>query len=232
MDTEIFQNWSTMIKLAMPSLVMYEADTIGFEIMTVMAGRMGTAEIGAHTLLIMLCASLYKVPLSMGVATGTEIAKCLGQGSARKAHRTATISLYLAGGIACAPFLMLTSLRQFIPRFLTNDSRIVALMHDVMPIIATFQFIDAFVGVMNSVIRGMGKQSFGAGVQLFGCYVIGLPTCALTALGLGWHLKGLWAGIALTMLVVVLLEGMYLWSVDWEKLVVDAELRNASELGE
>lgn len=229
LDAQIFQNWSTMFELAVPSLMMLEADCIGFEVLTILAGRFGTAELGAQTLLVTLCAFIYKTPLSLGIAAGTER---LGEASAKQAREAAKFSLCLAGGIASAVFIVLLSLRYHIPWIMTDDESIIALMQEVLPLIAVFQSVDAFVGVMNGIIRGIGKQLFGAWVQMFGCYAVGLPCCIIMAFSLGWRLRGLWTGISLAIVVVSVLEGIYLWLMDWEQLVEDARRRNAIEQDE
>jgi MATE family multidrug resistance protein len=229
LDRQIFNNWSSMLKLALPSLLMLEADCIGFEVMTIMAGRFGTAELGAQTLTVTLCGFIYKTPLSLGIAAGTEIAQRLGEASARKARQAARISIVLATFIAWAVFLALLLFKQHLPWILTDDKSIIALMREILPIIAVFQFVDAYVGVMNGIIRGIGKQAFGAWVQLVGCYAVGLPVSGYTAFGLDWRLKGLWTGIALAMVFVCIVQGLYLWKVDWRRLVDDARHRNDGE---
>jgi MATE family multidrug resistance protein len=229
LDAQVFRNWSTMFKLAVPSLLMLEADCIGFEIMTVMAGRFGTSELGAQTLSVTLGSFIYRTPLSLGIAAGTEVANRLGEASVQKAREAAKISLILTSVTAWAIFFALLLCKQHLPWILTNDESIIALMQEVLPIIAVFQFVDAYVGVMNGIIRGIGKQAFGAWSQLFGCYVVGLPVSAFTAFHLDWRLKGLWTGIALAMVFICLVQGAYLWFVDWQRLVDDARHRNDGE---
>lgn len=226
---EIFEHWSTLLRLAFPSLVMYEADCIAFEMLEVMAGRMGIPELGAHTLLITLCGFIYRTPLSLGVAAGTELARRLRERSLDHAVEATRMSIALAGGIAMTVFISLSALHNDIPRLLTTEEQIVRLMQPILPILGGFMFFDAFVGVMNGILRGIGKQKYGATLQLIGYYMIGLPVSAMTGFGLRWNLKGLWTGISVAMIVVASLEAVYLRSIDWEQLVNDATEPNVAE---
>ena len=47
-----------------------------------------------------------------------------------------------------------------------------------------------------------------------------------TAFGLGWRLEGLWAGVAIALGLVGIIEGTFLWRTDWERSVEDAKGRN------
>jgi MATE family multidrug resistance protein len=165
----------------------------------------------------------------LGVAASTQVAERLGEGSAQKAKAAANSALLLAAGVGSFFAVLLLVFRHEIPYIFTNDKSVVALMFSVVPMIAIFQLSDAIVGVMNGIIRGIGKQYVGAWIQTLGYYVVGLPCSIGSAFGLGWHLNGLWAGISAAMLLICILEGIYMYSLDWSSLVEDAEGRNALE---
>jgi MATE family multidrug resistance protein len=227
LDRKIFENWTPMINLAVPSCLMVEVECIGFEILTLLAGVFGTAELCAQTLLVTLCGFIFKIPFSLGIAASTQVAERIGEGSEKKAKETANAALLLAGGIGSFMVVVLLALRNQIPYLFTDDESVVILMFSVVPMIAIFQLVDGVVGVMNGVIRGIGKQYVGAWIQTLGYYVVGLPCSIGSAFGLGWHLNGLWAGISMAMLLICVLEGIYGYSLDWSSLVEDAKVRNA-----
>jgi MATE family multidrug resistance protein len=218
-----------MIKLAVPSCLMVEVECIGFEILTLLAGIFGTAELCAQTLLVTLCGFIFKIPFSLGIAASTQIAERLGEGSEQKAKEAAKFSISLAGGIGSFFVILLMIFRNKIPYLFTNDESVVALMFSVVPMIAIFQLVDAVVGVINGIIRGIGKQYIGAWIQTLGYYAVGLPCSIGAAFGLGWQLNGLWVGISIAMLLICVLEGIYMYFLDWSSLVEDAKCRNALE---
>jgi MATE family multidrug resistance protein len=224
-----FQNWMPMIKLAIPSLLMVEVECIGFEILTLLAGVFGTAELCAQTLLVTLCGFIFKIPFSLGIAASTQIAERIGEGSHQKAKETARCAITLAGAFGGGLVIVLMIFRNQIPYLFTSDPSVVVLMFSVVPMIAIFQLVDAIVGVTNGIIRGIGKQYIGAWIQTLGYYVVGLPCSIGAAFGLGWRLNGLWAGISVAMTLICCLEGCYMYFLDWSKLVEDAKGRNDLE---
>ncbi|TLD25699.1 mate efflux family protein [Venturia nashicola] len=224
-----FQNWMAMIKLAIPSLLMLEVECIGFEILTLLAGQMGTAELCAQTLLVTFCGFIYKIPYSLAIAASTQISERIGEGSHQKAKETAKLVVLLAASFGSVLVVILLVFRNKIPYLFTNDPSVIVLMFSVVPMIAIFQLVDAIVGVTNGIIRGIGKQYVGAWIQTLGYYVVGLPFSVFAAFGLGWKLNGLWAGISVAMLLICFLEGMYMYFLDWSELVEDAKERNDAE---
>lgn len=218
-----------MIKLAIPSLAMVEVECIGFEILTLLAGHFGTAELCAQTLLVTFCGFIYKIPFSVGIAASTQIAERIGEGSHEKAKETAKLAISLATGFGTVLVFLLMIFRNQIPYLFTNDPSVVVLMFSVVPMIAVFQLVDAIVGVTNGIIRGIGKQYIGAWIQTLGYYVVGIPCSVGAAFGLGWKLNGLWAGISVAMLLICCLQGIYLYFLDWSGLIEDAKGRNDAE---
>lgn len=55
-----------------------------------------------------------------------------------------------------------------------------------------------------------------------------MPISFGTCFGLGWGLYGLWAGPAIALLVVALVEGWFILRADWNQAVEAATARNAA----
>ncbi|KAE9364903.1 MATE efflux family protein, partial [Stipitochalara longipes BDJ] len=226
-DAKIFKNWGPMAKLAVPDCLMMVADSIGFEVLTLLAGLNGTAELCAQSLLCLLVSTTYQVPLSLSIAASTRIAELMGKGSASGAKYAAKCAMLLAIGVGILNVVLIPYFRHGIPYLFTNDQEVADLMLGVLPLIGIFQLIDAVLGVLNGIIRGLGKQYIGAWIQMICFYGIGIPCSIGAAFGFGWHLIGLWAGISLALILIVSLECVYLSFVDWGSFLKDAEERNA-----
>lgn len=122
--------------------------------------------------------------------------------------------------------ILLSSLRNYIPQLFTNDADVIALVAKILPLCAAFQLFDALAACCNGILRGLGRQEVGGYVQLFCYYVVAMPISMGTAFGLGWGLEGLWAGVAIALGLVAVIEGVFLSRVDWERSVEDARSRN------
>lgn len=122
--------------------------------------------------------------------------------------------------------LLLSSLRNYLGQLFTSDPEVIALVARILPICAAFQLFDALAACCNGILRGLGRQEVGGYVQLFCYYAVAMPISMGTAFGLGWQIEGLWAGVAIALGLVGIIEGIFLWRTDWERSVEDAKGRN------
>lgn len=221
-----FQNWGPMIKLAIPGLVMVEAEVLAFEILTFAAARFGVTVLAAQSVLGTLTSLTFQIPFPVSIATSTRIANLIGATLADAAKVSARVGLCFAFVIGCLNVILLSSLKNFIPRLFTDDEEVIAIVSEILPLCAAFQLFDALAANCNGILRGLGKQEIGGYVQLFCYYVIAMPLSFGTAFGLGWGLWGLWTGVALALGFVFVIEAVFLSRTDWEKSVEDAKKRN------
>lgn len=103
-------NWWVMVRLALPGMIMVEAEWLAFEVMTLLASRFGPTQLAAHGVLITLGGLSYQIPFSMSIAASTRVANLIGAGfvgAARTAakvvrsHHTYTHHLLPASSSSC-----------------------------------------------------------------------------------------------------------------------------------
>lgn len=188
-----------MIWLALPGLLMVEAEYLAFEILTLASSFLGTTHLAAQTVLATLTAITFQIPFSISIAASTRVANLIGATLADAAKTTARVTAVVAIAVGIFNAILLSSLRNYVPHLFTGDSEVIALVASVLPVCAAFQLFDALVTSSNGLLRGLGFQAFGGYVQVFGYYVVAMPVSLGTAFGLGWGLYGLWSGVALAL---------------------------------
>ncbi|KAI2196680.1 hypothetical protein LOZ20_002961 [Ophidiomyces ophidiicola] len=222
-----FSNWGPMIRLALPGFLMVEAEVLAFELLTLASSYFGTTALAAQSVLATISSIAFQVPFPLSIAGSTRIANLIGATLTDAARTTAAVNMAGAVILGIANIAILSSLRNYIPFLFTSDSEVAGLVAQVLPLCASFQLVDALATNCNGILRGLGRQSIGGYVQLFCYYGVALPISFATAFGLHWELWGLWGGVAVGLLLVSLIEGVYLTRVDWERSVDDARKRNA-----
>jgi MATE family multidrug resistance protein len=75
-----FSNWWVMIRLALPGMIMVEAEWLAFEIMTLLASRFGSNVLAAQSILSTLASISYQIPFPVSIAASTRIANLIGAG--------------------------------------------------------------------------------------------------------------------------------------------------------
>lgn len=214
------KNWGPMIKLALPGLLMVEAEFLAFEILTLAASYISMSHLAAQSILGTVTALTFQIPFPVSIAASTRVANLIGATLANAARTSAKVrdgssfcvavichqtnvvlQVAFAASFIVGIFnvILLSSLRTFIPQLFTDDQGVIKLVADVLPLCAAFQLFDSLSACGNGLLRGLGRQEIGGYVNLFAYYVIAMPISFGTAFGLGWELEGLWSGVALAL---------------------------------
>jgi MATE family multidrug resistance protein len=70
-----------MIGLAIPGMVMVEAEYLAFEVMIIASSRFGADYLAAQSILAALATISFQIPFSMSIAASTRVATLIGAGS-------------------------------------------------------------------------------------------------------------------------------------------------------
>ncbi|KAL8817234.1 MAG: hypothetical protein Q9223_003901 [Gallowayella weberi] len=226
LTTRAWKNWGPMVKLALPGLLMVEAECLAFEVLTLASSYFGTTYLAAQSVLSTISSLTFQIPFPIGIAASTRIANLIGATLADAARKSAQVAFWASVVVGLFNVICLSSLRGYIPRLFTSDPEVIELVANVLPLCAAFQLFDALAACCNGILRGLGRQEIGGYVQLFCYYAIAMPVSFSLAFGLGWGLYGLWTGVALALGLVAGIEGIFLYRSSWEKSVEDATRRN------
>ena len=82
-----FRGWLIFIQLALMGILMVGTEWLAFEIITIMAGRLGTIPLAAQSVIATTDQLLNTIPFGLGVAASNRVGNLLG---ARKPTRSAT----------------------------------------------------------------------------------------------------------------------------------------------
>jgi multidrug resistance protein, MATE family len=221
-------NWGPMIRLALPSLCMIEAEYLAFEVLTLAASYISTKHLAAQTILQTLGGILWQLPFPMSIVATTRIAQLIGAAKVEEAKLCARTAMVASCAVGAFNAIVLSSplVRWYVPEMFIDDNEVVQLVVKVLPLVAAMQFFDAIVANTNGILRGIGRQRVGSLVGLTCFYGIALPFSFWTTFWLGWDLMGLWSGVTIGLCMIFIFNGQYLIRTDWEACRKDAEKRN------
>jgi MATE family multidrug resistance protein len=78
------------------------------------------------------------------------------------------------------------------------------------------------------VLRASGRQAWGAGVNLIGYWIIGVPLGAYLGFSQGMAVQGFWLGVGTSAVLQALALGVMVARWDWQGEVRRAQERLAS----
>jgi len=198
----------TIIKLGLPIGLQYMLEGWAFQVSTLLAGRLGEAELAAHTIALNLASLTFMVPMGLSLGVATRVGNLVGAGQPKRAQHAARLSLMMGAGIMVASAMLFVFTRNVLPYLYTEDIAVIALAASILPIAGAFQVFDGIQVVGGAILRGVGSTRPAAVFNLVAYYALGLPLGIALTFGLGWGLRGLWTGLAVGLAIVA---GILLW---------------------
>lgn len=215
-----------MIRLALPGLIMVEAECLAFEVLTLASSYLGTSELAAQSILSTISSITWQIPFPLSIAGSTRVANLIGASLVGAARTSAKVSFCGATIVGLFNMVLLSSLRSYIPMLFSSDPDVIDIVAEVLPLCAAFQLFDALAATCNGTLRGLGRQEIGGYIQLFCYYVIAMPISMGTTFSLAWGVMGLWTGVAIALMLVSATEAFFISRISWERSVEEAQLRN------
>ncbi|KAI8649429.1 hypothetical protein NCS56_01491200 [Fusarium sp. Ph1] len=218
------RNLGVFARMAALGIVQLGTEFWAFEIIALIAGRLGELPLAGQSVLMTADQVLVTIPFGIGVATSVRVGNALGSKDKKSAERHAYTSIILSVTMASIILLILILSRNHFAKLFTADPETVYYVSHVLPWVALFQIADVINGSCGGVLRGVGKQHIGAAANLASYYAIALPLGACMAFK-GLELSGLWMGQCIGMGLVASLELFFVLCTDWDEEITKALLR-------
>ncbi|KFP89066.1 Multidrug and toxin extrusion protein 2, partial [Apaloderma vittatum] len=175
-STECLQEWDSFISLAIPSMLMMCIEWWTYEIGSFLIGLLSVVELSAQSIIYEVSVVAFMIPLGLSTAASVQVGNALGAGDAETAKRSSNTSLLLlcTGCLCVAVGAILAATKDVLGYIFTYDKEIVDLVAWVMPVYVVFHLFEATCGACAGVLRGIGKQKFGAILNAVSYYGVGL----------------------------------------------------------
>jgi len=224
---QIFKNWRKMFGLALPGIIMVEAEFLGFEILTIFASHISTNALAAQSIVSTVASLAYQVPFSISVSTSTRVANLIGASLYKSCIITCKVSLLLS--FVCSSFnmMIIVTFRDQIAKLFSTETAVVNLVISTLPTLAFMQLFDAFNASTAGCLRGQGRQKIGGYINLFAFYCIGIPMSYMLTFSFNMGVGGLWFGITCALIMMSICQGYAVFHGDWSQILQAARLRNS-----
>ncbi|CEG84572.1 hypothetical protein RMATCC62417_18353 [Rhizopus microsporus] len=200
---------------AFSGIIIICAEWSAFEISSLAASYLSTTHLAAQSILLTLSSATYTVPLGISTATSNRVGHALGASDGHGARTAAIAALLFAISFGCINSLFYLCTHSYIGRLFSSDPDVVDLVSHVLPLCAVFQIADGVAGTGGGVIRGLGRQSVAACINIIVYYLVALPIGFYLTFRLHWSLIGLWIGLTTALFLVASIEVIFLFNVDW-----------------
>lgn len=220
------RNWKSMLQLALPGVVMVEAEYLAFEVLTILAASFGTDALAAQAIASNVGSMMFQLPFAVAVGVSTRIGHFVGKKDIHAARIATRLSYLLASGISLLNFSLIFFGKDFLISLFAVDPAVVKLAQVIMCILAFNQIADSFNVIGAGVLRGQGRQLLGLCLNILSYYGLALPLAYLFSFRLEFGLPGLLGGMVAGVLCLALAELFYILRSDWPEILLSSEKRH------
>lgn len=210
-----FSNWFPLMKLAIPGIIMVEAEYLAFQALNFFAASFGTTALAAQSICSTMGSLIFQVNFSVSVLISTRIGHFIGSRDFRGADILIRIALILASVIGCSSFFFIIIGRHILAGFFTQDKKLLEKASKLLIYLAFNQFADSFNVICGGILRGQGRQNIGSIINLVCYYLIALPIGYWFAFHQNMKVFGLWYGLVLGVFVLSVLQVFHILRSDW-----------------
>ncbi|XP_029884948.1 multidrug and toxin extrusion protein 1-like isoform X2 [Aquila chrysaetos chrysaetos] len=224
-SSECLLEWDSFTSLAVPSMLMICIEWWTYEIGSFLIGLLSVIELSVQSIIYEVSVVAFMIPLGLGTAAGVQVGNALGAGDAETAKRSSSTSLLCTGGFCIAMGVILAAMKDVLGYIFTSDKEIVDLVAWVIPVYVVFHLFEAVCGACSGVLRGIGKQKFGAILNAVSYYGVGLPLGAVLLFVARIGVIGLWLSMLVCVSILCTCFVAYISRMDWRKAAEEAQRR-------
>ena len=219
------RGWAEIISKGAPAAIMVTAEWFGWECTLFMAS--GLCSDGADTCpaveAIPICTTLFVlqfiIAFGPGVASNSiRVGNLLGEGRPDDARFCAGVAWGMQVSIQCSLVAFLLTFRTQIASLFVDDPEVLAHATSLMRLTTVYSFFATMApGWSQQLLFGLGaKLTFPAAWNVVCFFVVGLPVGSFLGYSKGLAEEGIWMGLLLAMILIVIGQYAYLAvTTDW-----------------
>ena len=142
------------LRLGIPIGISVFFEVSSFTLMAVFVSRLGAVPVSAHQIVSNITATLYMIPLSIGIAANVLVAQCLGAGFPRSAFEITCRTLRIALSIAVLSCAVLYFAQKTIIGIYTTQADVAAIAGSLIICGIIYHTFDAAQSVSSFILRG------------------------------------------------------------------------------
>lgn len=233
LKTELFVDYTyikELFKVGYPIALSMVLEFSAFNIITLIAGRIGTIQVAAHNIVLTLASITFMIPLAISNSIGVKIGYAYGD----KNYKNIKENLIAGLVISLAAMSIFASCFLFFPEALIKlfspDRSIITAGSGLLFVVALFQIFDGIQITISGALRGLGYTKPIMITMLIGYWLVGIPVGIYFAFIRHLQILGLWMGLAIALFSCSIIFSVFLVKKLYKIKISIAEHKNSIDL--
>jgi MATE family multidrug resistance protein len=202
-----------LLALGLPMGVSLFMEGSLFIVTALLIARLGTVQIAAHQIAVLVASLTFMVPFGVAMATTVRVGHAVGAGDASGVRWAGAAGYALAGIAQLLAVALMVLGASTLARLVTHDAAIAALATTLLGYAAVFQVPDGVQALSNGALRGLKDTRVPMAITVLAYWGVGLPLGAWLGLGRGLGAPGLWVGLICGLSVAATLLALRFWRI-------------------
>jgi MATE family multidrug resistance protein len=199
-----------MVRLGIPIALTVVAEGGLFSSAAFLMGRIGEAQLAAHTVALQVAAFFFQVPFGVGQAATIRVGYHYGAGDGAAVGRAGWAGLVVGFafvGVSASAMLLIPHLiiGAYVDVSAPANAVLVAFAVQYLAVAAAFQLFDGAQAVAAGALRGLQDTRVPMMIAISGYWLPGFGTAVVLGLGTRLEGVGVWIGLAVGLIVVAAL---------------------------
>jgi MATE family multidrug resistance protein len=173
-----------------------------FAAATALAATIAPAAVAAHQIVLNIVGFIFMIPYGLGTAAAVRVGQAVGRRDPDGVRAAGSAALVLATATMAASAILFAAAPELLLRGFTADAIVIDVGVGLFLVAAVFQLFDGLQTVTTGALRGLGNTKTPMLANLIGHWGIGLPIAYLLCFQRGWGVQGLWAGLAIGLILI------------------------------
>ncbi len=225
LDKSALTGWREYLSLGVPTLLMTCLEWWAWEILNLVCGTLGVAELAANSTVYNIGIFLFIFSAGLSGASSTLVGKSLGEGNARVAKTYATIGTFMTIIGTSMTCLVMLSARSFFESFFTDDPSVIGILDGLMYLFLFQAMFDNTQMVLGRIIIATGYQGNASFANLVCYYTIMLPVAFVAGILGKLGVFGIWMGCTAGSIGIFGWYAKILYKLDWDSVVTESHKR-------
>ncbi len=215
-----------LLRIGLPIALIILAEGGLFSSAAFLMGLIGQAQLAGHTVALQVAALAFQIPFGIGQAATIRVGYHFGAGNHAAVGQAGKAALLMALGYMALPAALMIGAPRFVLGLYVDpaapqNAAMVGFAVQYLAIAAAFQLFDGMQAVLAGALRGLQDTRVPMLLALAGYWLCGFATSVVLGFftPLGGH--GVWAGLAVGLIVVSALLGQRWWRRERLGLVPD-----------
>ena len=200
-----------LLALGLPMGVSVFMEGSLFVATALLVGTLGTTQMAAHQIAILMASLCFMVPLGVAMATTVRVGHAVGAGDLPGVRWSAAAGFSLAMIAQTLSALVLVVGATWLASLFTADPAVIALASLLMAYAAVFQYPDGLQALSAGALRGLKDTRVPMLITVLAYWGLGLPLGAWLGLRQGQGAPGLWTGLIVGLSAAATLLAWRFW---------------------